>query len=392
VSRLELIQLKSIAELRCVATAWDDLWARSDCELPNARAELIAQWLEQFASHSRLAILIVKDGDRMVAALSLVAERLKRVVTVGNLTGNSWSPCGELLIDRDCDVEAALARLVDGIAGLPWPLVWFNTVPLEFWRWQKLALVARQRGLETTTKVRYRIAQMEIEHDWDAYLRGRSRNHRRAMRRAMTRAEKAGGVELKVFSPPASNEIEPLMQRGFAVEDRSWKGAEGTSVLRSPGMFEFLCRQARQLAAWRQLELVYLEHQGKVIAFQYSCNAKGMHFVNKIGYDPEYANFAPGQLIRWLLFEKFQSDPARRVVDFIGPVTEATAKWATRTYPIGRLIIAPPRLFSRAVLRGYSAWESRFGQPCLEPLTRSGEIETDDAEASDARELVGMET
>jgi CelD/BcsL family acetyltransferase involved in cellulose biosynthesis len=391
VSCLELIQLRSIAELRSVAPAWDDLWARSDCELPNARAEMIAQWLEQFAPHSRLVVLIVTDGDRMLAALPLVSERLKRVVTVGNLTGNAWSPCGELLVDRDRDCDAILSRLVDGVVALPWPLVWFNTIPLEAWRWQALASAAQKRGLEIASKQRYRIAQLDIEHDWEAYLRGRSRSHRRAMRRAADRAEKAGGVDLRVFSPPAADDIDRLMQRGFAVEDRSWKGAAGTSVLRSPGMFEFLCRQAHQFAAWRQLELIFLEHRGKAIAFQYGCTAKGVYFTYKIGYDPEFAEFAPGQLIRWLLFERFQSEPARRVVDFIGPLTQATAKWATRTYAIGRLVIAPPRLLSRAMLRGYAAWEGRFGRPCLEPSTRSGRAESDDAEASDNRQPVGAE-
>ena len=387
-SRLELVQLKSIAELRGVAAAWDDLWARSDCQLPTARAEMIAQWLEEFAPHARIVALVVTDGDRLLAALPLVAERLKRVVTVANLTGNAWSPCGELLVDRQGDVDATLARLLDGIATLPWPLVWLNTIPLEAWRWQAFASAARQRGLKIATKERYRIAQLEMDQDWEGYLRERSRNHRRAMRRAANRAEKAGGVELKTYAPPAAAEVEPLMRRGFAVEDRSWKGRAGTSVLRSPGMFEFLCRQARQLAAWGQLELTFLEHQGQAIAFQYGCSAKGVYFVNKIGYDPEYADFAPGQLIRWLQFEQLQSEPERRVVDFIGPVTEATAKWATRTYAVGRLIVAPPRLLSRALLRGYAAWESRFGQPCLGPSPRSNPIAGDDAEKDETRELV----
>ena len=39
-----------------------------------------------------------------------------------------------------------------------------------------------------------------------------------------------------------------LLRRGFEIEDRGWKATEGTSVLRTPRVFDFFYRQAEQLA------------------------------------------------------------------------------------------------------------------------------------------------
>ena len=47
-SNLRLMHLRSVEELRGAAADWDDLWWRSEAALPTARAELLAQWVEQF--------------------------------------------------------------------------------------------------------------------------------------------------------------------------------------------------------------------------------------------------------------------------------------------------------------------------------------------------------
>ena len=57
-------------------------------------------------------------------------------------------------------------------------------------------------------------------------------------------------------------------------------------------------RQSRQLAQWGQLELAFLECGEQAVAFCYGLTAKGVFHSLKIGYDPAYADCAPGQLLR----------------------------------------------------------------------------------------------
>ncbi len=350
--------------------------------LPTARAELVAQWIEQFAPTARLLVLAVRDGRRWLAALPLVSQRLKSVVAVGDVPGNAWTPCGDLLVDPSSDTCAVLDRLAAGLAHVRWPLVWLGNVRLEGNYWQAFLSALARSQLAFAARRRVRIGQVEIGDDWEQYVRGRSRNHRRAMRRAADRAAKLGGVELEVHTAASSSDVEGLLRRGFAVEDRGWKGADGTSVMRSAGMFDFFCRQARQLAQWGQLQVVFLVHRGQDIGVEYGYRAKGVYFTNKIGYDEQFAELAPGQLLRWRLYEQFHVAGGVSLVDFVGPLTEATAKWSTRTYcALSRLVVAPPRLLSRALLSGYRLLDRRFGSPelALEATRQDADEDVGDA-------------
>ena len=115
-------------------------------------------------------------------------------------------------------------------------------------------------------------------------------------------------------------------------------------------------RQARQLAAWGQLELSFLEHDGKAISASYGYRAKGVSFYHKVGYDAAYEGYSPGQALLYHLLRKQGVDGEPALLDFVGPLQEWTSKWATRTYALGRVVIAP-RLAGRALLQAYThAW------------------------------------
>ena len=89
--RARLRQIQSVGELRAMAPAWDDLWRRSDVTLPVVRAELLAQWLEQFAPGTDFRGLVVEDQGQWVAALPLVGRRLGPVLRAGGMPSNEWS-------------------------------------------------------------------------------------------------------------------------------------------------------------------------------------------------------------------------------------------------------------------------------------------------------------
>ena len=79
------------------------------------------------------------------------------------------------------------------------------------------------------------------------------------------------------------------MRRAFEIEDRGWKATQGTSVLRSPRVFEYFCRQARQLAQWDQLELTFLKLAGQPIAFEFGNRSKRTYFSPKVGFDENFS-------------------------------------------------------------------------------------------------------
>ncbi len=188
------------------------------------------------------------------------------------------------------------------------------------------------------------------------------------MAAAARRLAERGDVRLALDSQLTPHEAAAWMQRGFEVEDRSWKGRAGSSVLRSPGMADFFIRQAQQAARWGQLELATLLCNDRPVAFSYGLMAKGVFHSMKVGYDPEFAAQHPGQLLRYYLLERFFAEPQRKALDFQGPMTEAHAAWLPESYAVGRLAVAPRSGCGRLAVRSYKGlW------PLLRKLKRRPE-------------------
>lgn len=354
-SRLKLTYLRSAAELRCAAQRWNYLWQQSDVCVPLAQADFIDQWLAHFGAGAEFFGLVVEDNSRFVAALPLVGARSSKVLRYGGMPSNPWALCGDLLLDPTCDSQAALDLLAESLNDIPWPLVCLKPVALGSPRWLALIDAAARRGLDVLATPYEHVGQVRIDACWNDYQASWSGNHRRHLRKAAKRAQLSGDLELEIHTYLPADQLPGLLWRGCEIEDRSWKGVAGTSILRTPAMFDWYLHQAERMAALGHLQLTFLKHGGRPIAFEYGYRAKAVYFSPKVGYDPAYASFSPGQLLRAMLLERFFATREVRLVDFWGPLTDATAKWITDEYAVGRIIIAPRRIASRLALAGYSA-------------------------------------
>lgn len=354
-SRMKLTYLRSADELRRAAEKWDALWQGSDVCVPSARADFVAQWLTQFSPAAEFFGLVVEDNGSFVAALPLVASHASKLLRYGGMPSNMWGLCGDLLLDGTTDRHVALDLLAEGLNGIPWPLACLTPVAIESPRWQALIAACRQRGLDVLASSSQRVGQVHIGGCWHDYQARWSGNHRRHIRKAVKRAGLSGDLELEVRTDVPADELPELLRRGCEIEDGGWKGAAGTSILRAPTMFDWYLRQAERMAALGHLQLTFLKYGGRPIAFEYGYRAKGAYFSAKVGYDPAYSAFSPGQVLRAMLLKRFFETREVRLVDFWGPLTDATAKWATDDYAVGRLIIAPRRLTSRLAVAGYAA-------------------------------------
>jgi CelD/BcsL family acetyltransferase involved in cellulose biosynthesis len=298
-------------------------------------------------------LTVRQDGD-LVAALPLMQRRLGHTMAVGSLPSNTMCWAGDLLLDLSCDIASVLAVLAAEIRRLPWPLLWFDTIPAAAPRWKHLLAALDAADLDYSESERFRIGTVEIvaqlHRNWEAYEAAWSGNHRRHMRKAWRRAEEAGGVTLDLRRPHSAQELETLLNEGFEVEHRSWKGRQQSSVLSNLPLRDFYLRQAKHLSQWGNLELAFLRHQGRAIAFEYGWAVRGVYYTPKVGFDPAYSQFSPGQLLRYLLLKDAFSRPDRWAVDFLGPLSEAIARWSTNTYPVSRLIVSTGRPLGKALL------------------------------------------
>ena len=353
VGRFELEELNSIGQLLDQASAWDRLWERSPVTLPTVRAELIAEWVAHFAAGARFRGLVVWQGGEMVAGLPMVGRRVSGVLDLGDLTWNHWSPNGELLIDAEVDTAEVTDLMAGAMGRLPWPLAWLEMVPHETAGWRGLIGGLLKRGLSVEVHPRYRIGLVDTDGDFAEYQAARSKNLRRGLGKHLRRLESDGPVRWEVLDRLAPEEVEVALRKAFEIERRSWKRAAGGSVLDTPGVFDFYHRQALKLAEWGNLRLAFMEHRGRPIAFELGWTAKGVYHSFKVSYDEAYAKHGPGQLLRRHLIESSFNRADERLVDFQGPLSDALDAWATRSYGIARVVVAPRRFSSRALFGGY---------------------------------------
>lgn len=372
---LTLRILSSAEELRGVAADWDDLWWRSDVALPTCRAETVALWLEQFAREASFQALVVAQDGRFVGALPLVRRRWMGVWHIATLTNNPWCVTGDLMIDRTADMAGVCELLAEGLRGGPWTLAMLNEIPLSSPAWRMLLAALQAAGSDVDSRLRYMIGQVEIAGNWQDYESSRSKNHRKHFRQMGRRIEDQGPTEFVVETETLSSKLAPLLRRGCEVEDRSWKGSEGTSILRSPGMYDFYLKLVRQLSQWQGVELHFLQHAGSDAAFQLVFAGKGTLFPAKIAYDPALAKFSPWHVLmhRWLesVHAQHANEGTPSLVDFYGPLMDATARWSTRTYPLGKSLISTAAVGSKQLFDALVAakrWKSKWRPEAPAPL------------------------
>jgi CelD/BcsL family acetyltransferase involved in cellulose biosynthesis len=111
--------------------------------------------------------------------------------------------------------------------------------------------------------------------------------------------------------------------------------------------------------------LSFLDLDDRAIAFEYGWLSKGVYHSLKVGFDEAYARLSPGQLLRCLMLKRFFAEGEVSIVDYLGPLSDATGKWATRAYPVSRLIMANGAV-GRLVLN-LSRFKRREANTCVAP-------------------------
>ena len=386
-----IVHLRSLEELRAIAPAWNDLWRRSATTFPTLRAEHIAQWVEHFAPRAKFMAVAVEEDGRLTAALPLLRRKIAHVFRGGAFPCNEWSSSGDLLwaadvesgyhahacrghdgdMDKTSHAHASVEHgtghgtaecpildlLLSALAKLPISLLWLDEILPESQRWKAFLEECGRQRAKMVLRPRWQAGRVEIGGDWRAYQSSWSRKHRQNMVRCIRQLSHFGKLELRLLSELAPGEAARWMRRGLEIEDLGWKGEAGTSVLKTPGMEAFFLQQAELLAREKQLELAFLESAGRPIAFAYGQSAKGVFHSVKIGYDSSYADYSPGQLLRYFLLERFFNENGRKALDFLGPLTDSHAAWQPRLYTVERLAASLGHAVGKMAVAAYERWK-----------------------------------
>jgi CelD/BcsL family acetyltransferase involved in cellulose biosynthesis len=93
------------------------------------------------------------------------------------------------------------------------------------------------------------------------------------------------------------------MEDGLRIEAAAWKGDQGTAILSDPAVTEFYVHLAERQADLGQLRLTFLRVGGKRISFNYLLQSQQTLYGVKIGYDPKYHSYSPGNMLLNLILQ-----------------------------------------------------------------------------------------
>lgn len=144
----------------------------------------------------------------------------------------------------------------------------------------------------------------------------RDKNLRYELRRAKKRCAEIDARVIRVS--PDGEGIDALLDFIGAVEQASWKGADGLGIFSGTQRQQWMRSALRGLAADGCVRVVLLEHQGRCISYRLGLLERGRLYDYNIAFLPDYASLGSGRLlldewIRWGLDEGWQWVDASRV-------------------------------------------------------------------------------
>jgi CelD/BcsL family acetyltransferase involved in cellulose biosynthesis len=164
------------------------------------------------------------------------------------------------------------------------------------------ATVASEEGLRVLPRTIEHSPYVRLEGDYEDYERTLAQRRRSELRRRRRRLAERGVLTFEVET--GEERLDELLDEGFAVEGSGWKTEQGTAILSRPETETFYRLVAGWAAPRGSLRLAFLRLDGRPIAFHFTIEEGSSAYQLKGGYDREFRELAPGQLlvqdmIRW---------------------------------------------------------------------------------------------
>ncbi len=329
---------------------WDQLWCAAAHGLPTMRGDCLSLFLATFAKSQRFETACVHDQGDLIAALPMVI-RVRCGISVASLPLNPWMKCGDLMASKSRCNKRDFDELADkALATGAW-LLDFSWA-CETQAWCQFVEALQRRGCYVDRRHMFDVGTIAVEGDWDTYWSSRSSNHRKQMRSNLRKLEQVGNVTFDRHRHIADDTaLGQLMSEAFFVENLGWKGNENSSVRSHPAIERFYRSAGTYLNESGMLELQFLRVDGRPIAFEWGYLDQGVYHSHKVGFDPEFARYSPGQLLLYKQLQCWFAGNEVHQVDTMGILSEATARWTNGQYSLNRYRVSGSGLIPRLAWR-----------------------------------------
>ena len=288
-------------------------------------------------SEADLNVITLTDTSGTICGIAPLAKSRRRGTHWLEILGAStlFEPTG--LLYRDFDALSSLYRM---LAHQQYPIL-----ISRLWEPQDAGGIIRQRpGLSGLWIKRNCTGSgiLDIQSDWGSYYESLSSQRRYDYRRAIKRTRAFGGEQYSVVTP-SPELLDQTLDTAFGIEENSWKGKQGSSILSRPRIRSFIRRYASSSAESGQLRLFFL-HLGDRPAAMAICIQYGnaLWFI-KIGYDENFKTCSPGMLLM-MHAVKYGFEQGLSRIEFLGSYEPWLSVWTKNIRAYSMLLHYPPNI------------------------------------------------
>lgn len=349
---MQVLRLGSLRELAPYAEPWDRL-ARG---VPFRGWTWASAWWRHYGDgregRSRLYVLCVLDGAHALVGLapwyldvSAAQGRVLRFLGTGEVTSDHLTVLCQP--GRENQVTEALAQWLGGRHAQPgheaddWDLLELSGVDADD---PAVARLADHLAAGCCTV--HRLAgpngwRIELPDRWDDYLAMLSKSHAKQLRRIERRLVDTGRVELHTVQ--RLEELPRAVEILVDLHQRRWR-ALGRSGCFASSRFEAFHRDVMPgLLVAGQLQLHWIELDGRPVAAEYQLASGGVVYAYQSGIEPDAAACSPGSLAHLATIRRAIAQGCR-AFDLLRGDEPYKAHWRARPYPMVRLRVVPPRI------------------------------------------------
>ncbi|MFK8018951.1 MAG: GNAT family N-acetyltransferase [Pseudomonadales bacterium] len=296
-SMLQVINLTTVKQFRALEDEWRELSAQCPTASIFNGWDWLWNWWQVYGLQQPLALITVRDECGQLQgilplyiaeskALKLAPVRELRLIGTGGDTSPDYlgplyrSDCGDSLFTLMCEAIDQLAA---------WDVARFTdlTNNTAFCN----ALAARFGELDGCAQIRF----IQLPSSFGEYLGTLSSNQRKQVRRRRRRFEEMG--ETRFYRWPATQAIDSAFDSLVALHNKRWDGVEDAGSFNTSKYLAFHRAVMQALHTRDELRLYCLELNEQMIAMEYSYKWNDTIYSFQCGYDPQFSELRPGQLL-----------------------------------------------------------------------------------------------
>ncbi len=289
--------------LAALAPEWDALLARSAADTVFLTSDWLETWWEVYGAGAALAVAIVREDGRLVAAAPCKVEERRRYA-LGfrqlEFVGTGRAVCPDFLDvivepGRETELVPPLVQALVDAGG--WDKLALTDVPAASPTRAALVAALGAAGLRPRTEGDRVCPYLPLPLTWPELEARLTHNFRRNHRKKRRRL----GASLVLWLP--GDDVGAALASLAALhQDRMETSGRGGNF-RRPDYRAFHERFAERAARRGWLYLAFLERDGRRIAGRYGFVYRGTYYAYQSGFDPAAADDSPGEVLLGMVIE-----------------------------------------------------------------------------------------